>query len=132
MRPRKKRRRFRPRQVDVNRLHFRVVLQGILPQLAADAGHLEAAEGRRGIDDVVAVDPDLAGAEAAWDAWRELPSIFLELHDADLHDLRDTHSSRENYVFYAVRTDIKRNRKRVLLARRDVVAVARVRDVVES
>jgi hypothetical protein len=55
---------------------------------------------------------------------------FLELTDADLHDLRDTKTSRENYVIAALHTGIKRNRKRVVIARREVVAVARAKDVV--
>ncbi|MTW28569.1 hypothetical protein GM527_13785, partial [Streptococcus pneumoniae] len=38
---------------------------------------------------------------------------FLELKNADLHDLRDTDTSRENYVVASVRTGIKRNRKRL-------------------
>jgi hypothetical protein len=57
---------------------------------------------------------------------------FLELLDADLHDLRDTHTSRENYVAASKATGIKRNRQRVIIARRDVVAVARLADVVED
>ena len=54
---------------------------------------------------------------------------FLELKGADLHDLRDTDTSRENYVAASVATGIKRNRKRVLLVRADVVAVSRLEDV---
>jgi small nuclear ribonucleoprotein (snRNP)-like protein len=54
----------------------------------------------------------------------------LELKDADFHDLRDTHSTRENYVAAALATGIKRNRKRVLLTRAEVVAIARAKDVV--
>jgi hypothetical protein len=54
----------------------------------------------------------------------------LELRDADLHDLRDTHTSRENYVAAAKRTGIKHNRKRVLIVRAEVVAVARLKDLV--
>ena len=57
---------------------------------------------------------------------------FLELRDADLHDLRDTRTSRENYVAAALATGIKRNRHRVLISRRDVVAVALVADVAEE
>jgi hypothetical protein len=57
-------------------------------------------------------------------------ALHLELKNADLHDLRDTQSSRENYVVAAVATGIKRNRKRVLVVRAEVVAVARVEDVV--
>lgn len=57
---------------------------------------------------------------------------FLELRNADLHDLRDTDSSRENYVAGSVATGIKRNRKRVLLTRVDVVAISRLEDVVDE
>src|SRR5690349_25113414 len=45
-------------QVYVHRLHFRVQLQGVLAQLPAEAAHLEAAERRRRVEDVIAVDPD--------------------------------------------------------------------------
>jgi hypothetical protein len=54
---------------------------------------------------------------------------FLELKGADLHDLRDTDTSRENYVAASVATGVKRNRKRVLLSRAEVVAVSRLTDV---
>jgi hypothetical protein len=56
-------------------------------------------------------------------------TLYLDLRDADLHDLRDTHTSRENYVAASLATGIKRNRARVLLARGDVVAIARLKDV---
>jgi hypothetical protein len=55
---------------------------------------------------------------------------FVELHDADVHDLRDTHTTRENYVVASLRTGIKRNRKSVLIARAEIVAAARLKDVV--
>jgi hypothetical protein len=54
---------------------------------------------------------------------------WLELRNADLHDFRDTDTSRENYVAASRATGIKRNRKRVLVARADVVAVSRFEDV---
>ena len=54
---------------------------------------------------------------------------FLELKGADLHDLRDTETSRENYVVASVRTGIKRNRKKVVLFREEVVAISRLTDV---
>jgi hypothetical protein len=57
---------------------------------------------------------------------------FLELRNADLHDLRDTDTSRENYVAASLATGIKRNRKRVLIALRDVVAVSLIEDVVDE
>jgi hypothetical protein len=57
---------------------------------------------------------------------------FLELRDADLHDLRDTHTSRENYVASSRSTGVKRNRKKVLIARGTVVAISRLADVVDE
>jgi hypothetical protein len=56
----------------------------------------------------------------------------LELKNADLHDLRDTQTTRENYVVSSRRTGVKRNRRRVLLVRRDVIAVSLLEDVVED
>jgi hypothetical protein len=57
---------------------------------------------------------------------------FLELRDADFHDLRDTNTSRENYVAACLATGIKRNRKRVLLARSTMVAIALFSDIVDE
>jgi small nuclear ribonucleoprotein (snRNP)-like protein len=57
---------------------------------------------------------------------------FLELRNADLHDLRDTDTTRENYVADSVATGIKRNRRRLLLVRTEIIAIARFEDVVES
>ncbi len=57
---------------------------------------------------------------------------YLEMRNADLHDLRDTDSTREIYVAEARATGVKRNRKRVLVVRADVVAVSRLEDVVDE
>ena len=57
---------------------------------------------------------------------------FFELRNADLHDLRDTDTTRENYVAASCSTGIKRNRKRLLLVRAEMVAVSRLEDVVDE
>ena len=57
---------------------------------------------------------------------------YLELRNADLHDLRDTDTTRENYIAATIATGIKRNRKKLLLMRRDIIAIARLSDVVET
>lgn len=54
---------------------------------------------------------------------------FLELKNADLHDLRDTETTRENYVVAAVKTGVKKNRKRVLVRLAEVIAIAKLDDV---
>ena len=57
---------------------------------------------------------------------------FVEMRNADLHDLRDTDTTRENYVAASWATGIKRNRKRLLLVRAEMVAVSRLEDVVDE
>ncbi len=58
--------------------------------------------------------------------------LYVELKNADLHDLRDTDTTREMYAADSKATGIKRNRRRVLLVRAEVVAVARLDDVVDE
>jgi hypothetical protein len=61
-----------------------------------------------------------------------LDDAYLELRNADFHDLRDTDTSRELYVAESRATGITRNRKRVLVVRGEVVAVARLDDVADE
>jgi hypothetical protein len=63
---------------------------------------------------------------------KKLDDHFLDVRNADLHDLRDTDTTRENYVADSKATGIKRNRKRVLLVRTEVVAVSLLDDVVDE
>jgi hypothetical protein len=48
--------------------------------------------------------------------------------DADLHDMRDSDTTRENYIAESIATGIKRNRKRVVILRNQVVAISRLED----
>ena len=57
---------------------------------------------------------------------------FAEMRNADFHDLRDTQTTRENYIVACKQSGIKRNRKRVLIARAEVVAISKVEDIVEG
>jgi hypothetical protein len=57
---------------------------------------------------------------------------FLDIRDGDLHDLRDTQTTRENYVVSSKRTGIKHNRKRLLVARADVIALALFKDIIDE
>lgn len=56
---------------------------------------------------------------------------YLILELADVHDLRDTNTTRELYVLEARRHGVHHNRKRVLVRREDVVSVSALDDVVE-
>jgi len=61
-----------------------------------------------------------------------LDDEFLELTDADLHDLRDSTASREVYTYDSARLGIRRNRARVFLRRDEVVALTCFTDVAIS
>lgn len=54
---------------------------------------------------------------------------YLELTGADLHDLRDSESTREIYLVKTVRHGIAVNRQRVLVRMADVVALSRLEEV---
>jgi hypothetical protein len=75
---------------------------------------------------------DLKGPYVCLGHLARIDDLYLELINADFHDLRDTQTSRENYVVAAVFTGIKRNRKRVVVLRSEVVAVSRLEDVVDE
>jgi hypothetical protein len=75
---------------------------------------------------------DLRGEYVCLGTLGRVDEHFLELRNADLHDLRDTDTTRENYVAESVATGIKRNRRRLLLVRTEIVAVSRLDDVVDE
>lgn len=54
------------------------------------------------------------------------------LSDADMHDLRDSDTTRENYIAASLTTGIKRNRRSVAIARTDIVGVSRLKEVVDE
>ena len=75
---------------------------------------------------------DLASPYVCLGTLLRLDEHFLELKNADVHDLRDTDTTRENYVIASRATGIKRNRKRVLIRQVEVVAVSRLEDIVDE
>lgn len=56
---------------------------------------------------------------------------FLTLENADVHDLRDTSTSRERYVLDSVTHGIRVNRNRVHVRWGDVVSLSALDDIVE-
>ena len=54
----------------------------------------------------------------------------LILEDADVHDLRDTSTTRERYVLDAKRHGVNHNRKRVLVRLDEIVSVSALDDVI--
>lgn len=75
---------------------------------------------------------DLRSSYVCLGTLHRLDELYLELRNADLHDLRDSDTTRENYVASSRYTGIKRNRKKVLLVRAEVVAVSALEDVVDD
>lgn len=57
-------------------------------------------------------------------------ATFLELAEADVHDLRDTSTTREEYVLAAGRHGISPNRRRAFVSMSEVVSVSRLEDVI--
>lgn len=55
---------------------------------------------------------------------------FLVLEQADVHDLRDTSTTRENYIVDSLRHGIRINRRRVFVSRRDIVCLTALEDVI--
>ncbi len=55
---------------------------------------------------------------------------YLILEDADVHDLRDSTTTREQYVVEARRHGIQANRKCTRLRQEEVVCIAKLEDVI--
>ena len=55
---------------------------------------------------------------------------YLVLEDADVHDLRDSTTTREQYVVEARRHGIQANRKCTRLRKEEVVCIAKLEDVI--
>ncbi|MBX7168829.1 MAG: hypothetical protein K1X74_21010 [Pirellulales bacterium] len=75
---------------------------------------------------------DLASPFVALGTLAAVTEGFLVLGTADLHDLRDTATTRERYVVECREHGIRANRQEVWLALRDVVAIARLEDVITA
>lgn len=56
-------------------------------------------------------------------------SVFV-LEDADLHDCRDGHAGKEEYIAQAHEDKVSVNRRRVVVMRSSVMSLSRLADVV--
>lgn len=54
----------------------------------------------------------------------------LVVEEVDVHDLRDTTTTRERYVIECAQHGVRPNRRKAWISRRDVVAISRLTDVV--
>ena len=55
---------------------------------------------------------------------------YLVLDDADVHDLRDTTKTRENYIVDSRRFGIRVNRERAIVRVAEMVSVSALEDVI--
>lgn len=61
----------------------------------------------------------------------EVGDGFLTLQQADVHDLRDSKTTRELYVLDSRTDGIRVNRRRVMIPIDQIVSISRLDDVVE-
>jgi len=85
---------------------------------------LDALEGRE-------VVLDLASQYVILGTFKGRDALYYIIDNADVHDLRDTTTSRELYVLDAKRHGINANRKRVFVRKDGVVSLSNLADVVE-
>ncbi|MEQ9407873.1 MAG: hypothetical protein RIK87_09095 [Fuerstiella sp.] len=55
----------------------------------------------------------------------------VTLRDVDVHDLRDSKTTRERYVLDSRRDGVRVNRRRVQILRQQVVSISALEDVLE-
>lgn len=72
---------------------------------------------------------DLSSQFVVLGTLREAGGRYLVLEDADVHDLRDTTTNREQYVVEARRHGIQANRKWTRLRQEEVVCISKLEDV---
>jgi len=73
---------------------------------------------------------DLVSPYVAIGTLAEADDKYLKLEEADLHDLREARTTREQYVVDAKLNGIRVNRRAVLLRMDEVVGVGALDDVV--
>jgi small nuclear ribonucleoprotein (snRNP)-like protein len=92
--------------------------------VTADSPQLSQLIGR-------AVVLDVAASYVYVGTLREFDHRYLVLADADVHDLRDTTTTRDLYVLEARRHGVNVNRRSVLVNREQVVSLSALNDVAE-
>lgn len=55
---------------------------------------------------------------------------YIVLEQADVHDLRDTTTTRENYIVDSRRLGVRTNRERVLVRLEEIVSISALDDVI--
>jgi hypothetical protein len=58
-------------------------------------------------------------------------AAFVVLADADVHDLRDSETTRELYLLSTLRDGVRRNRREVSVRWEQVLSISKLTDVVD-
>jgi hypothetical protein len=74
---------------------------------------------------------DLTGPFVILGKLRGVEGPYYVVEEADLHDLRDTTTTRDIYVLDAKRHGVNSNRKRVFVRCEGVVGISRLADVID-
>ena len=74
---------------------------------------------------------DLASPYVIMGTYRGTDALHYIIEDVDVHDLRDTSTTRELYVLDSKRHGINPNRRRVLVRCEGVVSISLLADVSE-
>ena len=72
---------------------------------------------------------DLDGPWLAFGRLTGLSPAWIELSEADLHDMREGSSSRDVYALETQKHGVRVNRRRVVLSLAQVIAVSRLEEV---
>lgn len=72
---------------------------------------------------------DLSSQFVVLGTLREAEGTYLLLEDADVHDLRDSTTNREQYVVDARQLGIQANRKWTRVRQGEIVCISRLEDV---
>lgn len=62
---------------------------------------------------------------------QDVTDMGFILEDADVHDCRDGHATKETYVSEAGRTGVSVNRRKVIVMQSAVMSVSKLADVVD-
>lgn len=74
---------------------------------------------------------DLASPYVVLGTLERIEPTFLVLTDADVHDLRDSKTTRELYVLEARLHGVRSNRRRTSVRLAEICSVSRLSDVIE-
>ena len=107
--------------------------------MSTDAGPRSLEKARAGMDGSLVLESligqvvvlDLESPYVVMGTFRGTEGPYCILEDADMHDLRDTATTRDLYVLDAKRHGVNCNRRRVFVRAGGIVGISRLADVTD-